>query len=99
MLADGTGGWLAHAENDWVIVKKFDDTQASMAAPNEAEIEIYLSSEANYMEVEQQGAYGPVGTSTPVDWTVTWYVRKLPSGVTATAGNQALVDFVNGLVQ
>jgi hypothetical protein len=98
MFADGTGGWLAHAAGDWVVVKKFTDTPANMAAPNEAEIEIYLSSAADYMEVEQQGAYGAV-TSAAVDWTVTWFVRRLPQGVMPTAGNQALVDFVQTLVQ
>jgi hypothetical protein len=99
MLADGTGGWLAHAENDWVVVKKFTDTPANMAAPNEAEIEIYLSAAADYMEVEQQGAYGAIPNGGMVSWTVTWFVRRLPQGVTATAGNQQLFDFVAGLVQ
>jgi hypothetical protein len=98
MLADGTGGWLAHAAGDWVVVKKFTDTPAAMAAANEAEIEIYLSSAADYMEVEQQGAYGPVPAA-GTDWTVTWFVRRLPEGVTPTAGNEALVDFVETLVQ
>jgi hypothetical protein len=97
MFADGTGGWLAHAAGDWVVVKKFTDTPANQAAPGEAEIEIYLSSAADYMEVEQQGAYGAV-TSEMRDWTVTWFVRRLPQGVAPTAGNQALVDFVEGLV-
>jgi hypothetical protein len=99
MLADGTGGWLAHAAGDWVVVKKFTDTPAAMAAPNEAEIEIFLSAEADYMEVEQQGAYAAVPMGGTVDWTVTWFVRRLPEGVMPTAGNQALVDFVEGLVQ
>jgi hypothetical protein len=100
LFADGMDGWLAHAEDDWVIVKKFTDIPSSMAATGEAEIEMYMNNPGNtgnptpYMEVEQQGAYGPVGT-----WTVTWFVRKLPSGVTATAGNQMLVDFVKSLVQ
>jgi hypothetical protein len=98
MFADGTGGWLAHAANDWIVVKKFTDTPESQAAPNEAEIEIYLSSAADYMEVEQQGAYGAVPTA-GIDWSVTWFVRRLPQGVTPTAGNQALVDFVQTLVQ
>jgi hypothetical protein len=99
MLADGTGGWLAHAAGDWVVVKKFTDTPANMAAPNEAEIEIYLSSNADYMEVEQQGPYGAVPMGGMVNWTVTWFVRRLPQGVTPTAGNQALVDFVQTLGQ
>jgi len=99
MNADGMGGWLAHAANGWVVVKKFTDTSAAMTAPAEAEIEIYLSSASNYMEVEIQGAYGAVAQGAMVKWTVTWFVRQLPSGVTATAGNQQLVDFVSSLVQ
>ena len=99
MNADGTGGWLAHAANDWVVIKKFTDMPASQAAAAEAEIEIYLSKDANYMEVEVQGPYAAVPTGAGVSWTVTWFVRKLPSGVMATAGNQALVDFVKSVVQ
>jgi len=100
LFADGADGWLAHAEDDWVIVKKFMDTNG-MAATGESEIQAYMNNPGNtgnptpYMEVEQQGAYGAVGTA----WTVTWFVRKLPSGVTATAGSQPLVDFVKSLVQ
>jgi hypothetical protein len=33
-----------------------------------------------------------------VTWTTTWYVRKLPTGISATP-NQALVDWVRGLIQ
>jgi hypothetical protein len=101
LFADGADGWLAHAENDWVIVKKFTDIPANMAATGESEIQVYMNNPGNsgnptpYMEVEQQGAYGAVGTA----WTVTWFVRKLPSGVMATAGNQALVDFVKSVIQ
>jgi hypothetical protein len=101
LLADGTGGWLAHAEDGWVIVKRFTDMPASMAAPGEAEIEIYLSSTSGYMEVEVQGPYGAV--SAPLDdglrWSVGWIVRALPAGVTATAGDQKLVDFVESLTR
>jgi hypothetical protein len=99
LFADGTGGWLAHAEADWVVVKKFADTPAGMAAPNEAEIEIYLSPESPYMEVEQQGPYGSIASGATATWTVTWFLRRLPTGVTPTAGSQQLVDFVQGLGQ
>jgi hypothetical protein len=101
LLADGADGWLAHAEDDWVIIKKFADIPAGAAATGESEIQVYMNDKRNtdnptpYMEVEQQGAYGAVGMA----WTVTWFVRKLPSGVMATAGNQALVDFVKSVVQ
>jgi hypothetical protein len=76
-----------------------------MAAPGEAEIEMYMNNPGNtqnplpYMEVEVQGPYGAVGQAQMVNWTVTWFVRKLPDGVTATAGNAELVSFVQSLLQ
>jgi hypothetical protein len=105
LIVNGTGNWLAHADSDWVVVKKFTHTPANMIATGEGEIDIYMNNPGNsgnaipYMEVEEQGPYASVGQSMMVDWTVTWFVRKLPSGVTATPGNQALVDFVKSLVQ
>jgi len=106
MNADGTGGWLAHADAGWVVVRKFTDMPSGMAATGEAEIEIYMNNPMNtgnstpYMEVEIQGPYAavPMGGA-GVSWTVTWFVRKLPSGVTAMAGSQPLADFVQSLVQ
>ncbi len=97
--ADGTGGWLAHAASDWVVVKKFTDIQQSQAATGEAEIQLYVATDNPYMEVEEQGAYQPVATGQSLAYNVTWFAKKLPQGVTATAGNQALVDFVQSLVQ
>ena len=100
MLADGTGGWLAHAEDGWIIVKRFADMPAGMAAPGEAEIEIYLSSSSSYMEVETQGPYAAVGPSDLGSrWSVTWIVRALPGGLTATAGDQKLADFAQSLAE
>lgn len=102
---NGAGGWLAHADGDWVVVKKFTATPANMIATGEAEILVYMNNPGNtgnptpYMEVEEEGPYGAVGQGAMVNWTVTWFVRKLPQGAMAMAGNQALVDFVKSLVQ
>ncbi len=99
LFANGTGGWLAHVDGDVVIVKKFPDIMAAQAAPNEDEIEIYVNGMANYIEVEQQGAYQAVAMGMMLTWRVDWIVRRLPQGVTATVGNQQLVQFVQSLVQ
>jgi hypothetical protein len=99
LIADGTGGWLAHVDGSHIVVKKFQDIPASAAAPNENEIAIYASAADNYIEVEQEGAYGVVPMDTGVTWTVTWYVRKLPDTITPSVGNQMLVDYVTALVQ
>jgi len=99
LFADGTGGWLAWVDGDTLIVKKFPDIQASQAAPAEAEIELYVSGTAPYMELEQQGAYQAVAMGANIVWTVTWYVVKLPAGLTASVGSQPLVDYVTSLIQ
>jgi hypothetical protein len=99
LLANGTGGWLAHVDGDTVIVKKFPDIAANMAAPNEDEIEIFVSGSANYIEVEQQGAYVPVAMGQGLTWSVTWIVRRVPQGVSTTMPNPELVAFVQSLVQ
>jgi len=98
LFANAGAGWLAHVDGDIVIVKKFPDIMPTQAAPNEDEIEVYVGA-TDYIEVEQQGAYQPVAQNASFMWTVTWFVRRLPSGVTATAGNQQLVSFVQSLVQ
>ena len=99
LLADGSGGWLAHVAGDTVIVKKFADVPADMAAPGEAEIEIFVQGQGAYVEIEQQGAYQAVAPQQPLQWSVTWIVSRLPAAVKPTAGNLELVQFVQGLVR
>lgn len=105
LTVNGAGGFLAHADSSWVVVKKFSATPANMIATGEGEIDIYMNNPGNsgnplpYMEVEEQGPYGAVGQSMMVNWTVTWFVRKLPTGATAAVGDQTLVDFVQSLVK
>ncbi|MES1209452.1 MAG: DUF4380 domain-containing protein [Pseudomonadota bacterium] len=98
LLADGSGGWLAHVAGDAVLVKKFADVPAGMAAPGEAEIEIFVDGQGRYVEVEQQGAYQSLPAGQTLTWPVTWIVRTLPAGLDATAGSADLVAFVQTLV-
>ena len=95
----GVGGWLAHVDGDVLLVKKFTDIPVAQQAPDEGEIEISVAGMQNYIELEQQGAYAPIAMGESKTWTVTWYVRKLPAGLTATVGNQMLVDYVTSLIQ
>jgi len=95
----GVGGWLAHVDGDVLLVKKFGDIPVAQQAPDEGEIEIYVSGPEEYIEIEQQGPYAPIAMGESKTWTVTWYVRKLPPGITAAVGDQMLVDYVTSLIQ
>jgi hypothetical protein len=93
--SDGSGGWIASAIGDLLLVKTFPDVPAGMAAAGEAEIEIYSSQ--LYVEVEQQGAVQTLAPGASLDWTVNWYVRKLSAP--AAVGSADLVTLVQNLIK
>ena len=94
LFADGAGGYLSYLLGDRLLVKQFQDQPASAAAPDEAEIELYVNPDHSYVEVENQGAYSHIAAGETVHWRVVWYVRKLPPGVAASVGNPDLIAFV-----
>ena len=71
--ADGKG-WLAYCANGLLMVKKFDDLDASQPAPEEAEIQVYVNMRKTFIELESQGAYTELKPGAELKWTVTWYV-------------------------
>jgi hypothetical protein len=99
LIADGKEGWIAHiTSGGYVLVKKYPDIASTAHAPGEGEISIYVDGGGKFIEIETQGTYAALPSGQSVTWTTTWYVRKLPTGISATP-NQALVDWVRGLIQ
>lgn len=103
LYADGTEGWVAHVVHGLVFIKSFADLTADKIAPNEGDVELFTTKAQPtlgmpYVEVECQGAYGPVAPGASTSWTVTWFLRKLPSGIAATAGNAELAQFVRDTI-
>lgn len=96
-FADGSRGWLAHASGGLLFVKKFTDTPPSAAAHGESEIELYVSGDRAYIELEVQGAYQAVAPGASLPWSVRWFLVPIPSGVDASVGSASLVAFVDAL--
>ena len=71
--ADGKG-WLAYCANGLLMVKKFDDLDASQPAPEEAEIQVYVNMRKTFIELESQGAYTELKPGAELRWTVNWYL-------------------------
>jgi hypothetical protein len=72
--ADGKG-WLAYYNNGLLLVKQFDDLDASQPAPDEAEIHVYVNRGKAHIELESQGAYTTLQPKESVNWTVRWYLQ------------------------
>jgi hypothetical protein len=82
LFADGSGGWFAHATGSSLFVKRFPDLDPALAAPNEAEVEIY--SDAAYMELEIQGPFVTLNAGESQSWTIYWKVVPLAAPLSPT---------------
>ena len=72
--ADGKG-WLAYCANGLLMVKTFQDLDASEPAPGEAEIQVYVNQGKAHIELESQGAYTTLQPGDALSWTVRWYLQ------------------------
>ena len=85
--ADGKG-WLAYYNNGLLLVKQFDDLDASQPAPDEAEIQVYVNRGKAHIELESQGVYTTLQPKETVSWTVRWYLQ--PSDLPAEPSEKLL---------
>jgi hypothetical protein len=99
VFAEGAGGFLAYAVGGHILIKQFADMPASKAAPGEAEIELYVNEQHDYVEVENQGAYGSIAPGATVAWKVVWYARQLPPALRSAVPHPDLVAFVTQTLQ
>jgi hypothetical protein len=81
--ADGHG-WLAYLASPTggglLLIKQFDDLDASAPAPGEAEIQVYVNRGKSYIELESQGAYTTLAPGQELTWTVRWMLVPVKSG-------------------
>lgn len=76
-FAYASEGWLAQHSGNLLLVKKFENINASNCAPDESEIEIYANPNKIYIEIEQQGAYRELKSKESYNWSVDWYLTKI----------------------
>jgi hypothetical protein len=99
LIVDATEGWVAHVDKGIVIIKKFPDVPPAQIAPKEGDVELYTNKLHTYIEIEDQGPYASIASGASTSWTVTWFLRQLPAGVPATAGQAALAAFVRDTIR
>ena len=93
--ADGKG-WLAYYHNGLLLVKKFQDLDATQPAPDEAEIQVYVNRGKAHIELESQGAYTELEPGKSLTWTVHWYLVPFEG---PTTPSKALLKKVKKLVK
>ncbi|MBN2192935.1 MAG: hypothetical protein JW751_08965 [Polyangiaceae bacterium] len=96
LVADGGGGWSAHAASGYLFVKRFPDLPVGAAAAGEAEVAIYLG--VGYVELEVQGALTEIAPGGSSAWTVEWKVVPIPTGISVAGGSADLVALATATV-
>ncbi|GAB2505515.1 DUF4380 domain-containing protein [Microbulbifer agarilyticus] len=99
VIANGTEGWLAYALDGLLYIKIYPRIDQQQMATGEGDIELYLSGERPYLELEVQSAARSLNQGETLDWSVEWRVIEIPSTVAVRSGSLALLQFVRKQVR
>lgn len=97
LYADARKGWLAHAAEGVVFVKRFERAPGGSRAPGEAEIEIYVNADPPYVELEQQGPFSQILPGERTLWRVEWRLLPLGRLTQAVPEDETLVALAQSL--
>ena len=68
-------GWFAHVDEDSVLfIKQFANVPYGSEAPTEGEIELWLTGDHSYIELENQGKYEEIPAEYQSEYLVKWYL-------------------------
>ncbi|MFZ1976619.1 MAG: DUF4380 domain-containing protein, partial [Bacteroidota bacterium] len=98
-IADVSEGWAAFAIDGKLFIKKFTDIKQAQAAPGEAELSIYVSNEADYIEFEIQGQYTTLTPGVKMTWNIEWIAVDIPETIRTVKGSKELVEFVRRIIR
>lgn len=98
LFQDGTEGWLAYVSDAKVLIKTFKSIPRDQQAPGEAEVEVFVSGDYDYVELEQQGTYAELPKGGEATWNVGWWLVPLPEGMKAVPGNSDLVKWIREVI-
>ncbi|WP_231756845.1 DUF4380 domain-containing protein [Microbulbifer elongatus] len=99
VIANGSEGWLAYVVDQLLYLKVYPPVAAADMATGEGDIELYLSGESPYLELEVQSAAHQLRQEEALSWTVNWLVVPVPEALAVHTGSPALLDFVRNQVR
>ena len=99
VFADAEEGWLAHVTRDNLLfIKKFEDIPLKSQAFGQGEVEIYASSDFDYIELENHGRNTLLNPDEFLNYRVKWYITKIPSEISIKLGNQDLAGYTRNFL-
>ncbi|WP_160154062.1 DUF4380 domain-containing protein [Microbulbifer sp. ALW1] len=99
VIANGTEGWLAYAVDRLLYLKIYPRVAMADMATGEGDIELYLSGELPFLELEVQSAAQSLRSGEALNWSVMWRLAPIPETVAIHSGSRSLMQFARDQVQ
>ena len=97
LFADGNQSYWAHTDGSYLFVKSWSDVPANAQASGEGELEFYDGD--TYVELENQGTYGPLAPGATRTYDVRWSLRELQPGQDRVVGDPELLSAARALAE
>ncbi|GHU69217.1 hypothetical protein FACS189413_07720 [Bacteroidia bacterium] len=78
LFAQTSEGWLAHQYRNLLFVKTFPRTKIEDLPVLQGEVEIFLSPDASYLELENHGAYTRLECGQSLVYDEKWFLWRFP---------------------
>lgn len=90
-------GWLAHLQDNCLILRRFPNLNPAQIAPRQGEIELYFNPELNYIEVENQGVYETLQPAQTLTYQTAWYFRSVDE-THRSSGRKSILNTIQHLL-
>jgi hypothetical protein len=91
LYRDGAEGWMAAVVDSVLLVKVWQNVPLALIPPEQGEVQVYLSQSPVFQEMENMGPWTAIAPRDSLVWSVRWYLRSIPSGVSKAMGSPDLV--------
>ena len=93
-------GWLAHINGQRVLfIKTFELVPAEDLPPGQGNVEVYVSKQMEYIELENHGKFTELAPHESLQYTTQWYISDLPESIADTVFSYALIEQVLSIIQ
>ena len=93
-IIDGRDGWIAYVFKGYAVVKVFEDVLPMNIMPGEQDVEIYVDSRFDYIEIEVLSKKTELVPGEILEWQVEWRILEIPANMDISPGNQDLPTFI-----
>ena len=87
---DGRDGWIAYIFEGYAVVKVFADVHPLDIMPGEQDVEIYVDSKFDYIEIEVLSEKTELAPGESLEWQVEWKILEIPADMDISRGSHDL---------